>query len=89
MEELFIAQGINGPVTMFKNQLAQLADMTILVRGKLSNAARTTVGALTVIDVHARDVIGKLVDEKVDTKDNFSWTSQLRWVGGWAVSVFE
>ena len=91
MEELFLSQGVNGPVTMFKNQLAQLGDMTILVRGKLSSAARTTVGALTVIDVHARDVIGKLVDEGVDTKDNFSWTSQLRyyWEEGelWAQMV--
>jgi dynein heavy chain, axonemal len=51
----------------------------VLVRGQLSNAARVTVGALTVIDVHARDVIKKLVDDEVDSKDNFSWTSQLRY----------
>ena len=53
--------------------------MTILVRGKLSSAARTTVGALTVIDVHARDVIKKLKDADVDNKDDFGWTSQLRY----------
>lgn len=84
MEELFITEGSNGPTTMYQRQISQLADMTILVRGKLSSAARITVGALTVIDVHARDVIKKLVDEAVDTKDNFSWTSQLRyyWEGG-------
>ena len=91
MEELFLAEGVQGPVTMFERQKAQLADMTILVRGKLSNAARVTVGALTVIDVHARDVIFKLVDEAVETKDNFSWTSQLRyyWEEGelWAQMV--
>jgi dynein heavy chain len=79
MEELFIAQGSKGPQIMFDRQVAQLADMTILVRGKLSSAARVTVGALTVIDVHARDVIRKLVDENVETKDNFGWTSQLRY----------
>lgn len=49
-------------------QLAQLEDMVILVRGKLSNSARTTVGALTVIDVHARDVMIKLAYEKVAEK---------------------
>ena len=53
--------------------------MTVLVRGKLSKAARTTVGALTVIDVHARDVIKKLADANTDNKHDFGWTSQLRY----------
>jgi len=79
MEQLFLQQGVRGPVTMLQQQVAQLADMTVLVRGHLSDAARVTVGALTVIDVHARDVIKKLVDEGVETKDNFGWTSQLRY----------
>ena len=79
METLFRNEGSRGPQIMFENQVAQLADMTILVRGKLSSAARTVVGALTVIDVHARDVIKKLVDEQVESKDNFGWTSQLRY----------
>lgn len=79
MEELFVSNGSKGPAIMFQRQVLQLADMTVVVRGKLSSAARTTVGALTVIDVHARDVIKKLVDEEVSSKDNFSWTSQLRY----------
>jgi dynein heavy chain len=79
MEQLFAAEGIKGPATMFDRQVAQLADMTVLVRGPLSKSARVTVGALTVIDVHAREVIRKLVEENVETKDNFAWTSQLRY----------
>eukprot|EP00606_Chrysophyceae_sp_TOSAG23-5_P000662 GSChrysophyteH2.ASY1.ANO1.84.1 assembled CDS len=62
MEDFFRNDGVNGPKLMLAAQVAQLADMTILVRGKLSNSARTTVGALTVIDVHARDVIKKLAE---------------------------
>lgn len=79
MEQLFLSEGVKGPVIMLQQQVAQLADMTVLVRGHLSSAARVTVGALTVIDVHARDVIKKLVDDHVETKDNFGWTSQLRY----------
>ena len=79
MENLFVSEGAKGPKTMYDTQVAQLADMTILVRGELSKAARNVVGALTVIDVHARDVIKKLVDENVDSPHNFGWTSQLRY----------
>jgi dynein heavy chain len=79
MEELFASDGIKGPVIFLERQILQLVDMTVLVRGKLSSASRTTVGALTVIDVHARDVIIKLIEEQVDTKDNFGWNSQLRY----------
>ncbi|CBJ31041.1 dynein heavy chain [Ectocarpus siliculosus] len=78
-EELLLEQGGEAPQTMLTRQLAQLEDMVILVRGKLSNSARTTVGALTVIDVHARDVMIKLAYEKVSEKSDFSWTSQLRY----------
>jgi len=53
--------------------------MVVLVRGELSSNARTAVGALTVIDVHARDVMRKLVVEGVSQKSDFTWTSQLRY----------
>lgn len=79
MEDLFAKEKGAGPKIMLDKQVAQLADMTKLVRGDLGKHARITVGALTVIDVHARDVIKKLVDYNVDSKDNFMWTSQLRY----------
>ncbi len=35
-------------------------------------------GALTVIDVHARDVVQQLRDENVNNINDFKWIAQLR-----------
>jgi len=78
-EELFLSDGAQGPVKMLERLKLQLADMVILVRGELSKAARNVVGALTVIDVHARDTIDKLAKQGVKEKSEFLWSSQLRY----------
>ncbi|XP_004676628.1 PREDICTED: dynein heavy chain 1, axonemal [Condylura cristata] len=57
----------------------QLNDLVALVRGKLSHMQRMVLSALIVIEVHAKDVVSKLIQENVVSVNDFEWISQLRY----------
>lgn len=83
--EQFINEHGHEGVNMYYEQLcAQLNDMVTLVRGKLTKMARITIGALAVIDVHARDVMQKMYEKGVSNVRDFDWICQMRfaWEGG-------
>ena len=48
------------------------------MRGKLTKLNRIIMSALIVIEVHARDVVTKMLEEKVGNVNDFEWISQLR-----------
>lgn len=79
VEESLKSGGNEGCWNYYRQLVKQLEDMVILIRGKISKAARTTVGALAVIDVHARDVQKKMAEAGVAKITDFDWISQMRY----------
>lgn len=83
VEEVLTLKGNVGCWEYYKQLMKQLEDMVLLIRGNISKAARVTIGALAVIDVHARDVQYKMAQAGVAKVTDFDWISQMRyyWVG--------
>lgn len=48
------------------------------VRQPLSHLQRMNLSGLITIEVHARDIVDKLVEENVNSVLAFEWISQLR-----------
>lgn len=48
-------------------------------RTDLNKLQRRTVNCLIILDVHARDVMQKMIEDKVSSPSDFQWTMQLRY----------
>jgi len=57
----------------------QLQNLIQLVRSQLCKMSLTTLRALIVIDVHARDVVSNMIEKKVSSENDFQWLAQLRY----------
>ena len=71
--------GLAGIAQNFKALQDQLQDTVACVRRRLTKLQSDTLGALIVIDVHAKDIVGKLVDGKIEDIGAFEWISALRY----------
>ena len=74
-----IEQGYENALKEYqKKQINQLNALISLLLGDLSAADRQKIMTICTIDVHSRDVVGKMVQAKVDNVNSFQWQSQLR-----------
>ncbi|KAK6170907.1 hypothetical protein SNE40_019193 [Patella caerulea] len=61
-----------------KKQITQLNALITMLIGKLSSGDRQKIMTICTIDVHARDVVAKMITQKIDSSQAFLWLSQLR-----------
>ena len=62
-----------------RNQQENLKKLAALVRGELSPQERRKIITLITIEVHARDVVARLVQSGAENHLVFDWQSQLRY----------
>ena len=77
--EVAITKGKAAMQSFLEKSNQELNEIIKLVRGELPKMARYTLGALVVIDVHARDVVQNLINEEITSINDFSWLAQLRY----------
>ncbi|XP_075250106.1 dynein beta chain, ciliary-like isoform X2 [Convolutriloba macropyga] len=62
-----------------KKQISQLKSLIdLLLDSKLSHGDREKIMTICTIDVHARDIVGKLIASKIESALSFTWLCQLR-----------
>jgi len=59
-------------------QVNQLSVLISMLLGSLSRGDRQKIMTVCTIDVHSRDVIAKMVAQRVESANAFQWQSQLR-----------
>ncbi|KAJ9460839.1 Dynein beta chain [Diplonema papillatum] len=62
-----------------KQQHTQISGLIQLVLSQLTKNERGMLVHLITIDVHARDVVGWMIEERAENRDTFTWQSQLRY----------
>ncbi|XP_035386791.1 dynein heavy chain 11, axonemal isoform X1 [Electrophorus electricus] len=74
-----LAEGFDTALRDYsRKQIAQLNSLISMLLGELSPGDRRKIMTICTIDVHARDVVSRLIAQKVSSASAFVWHSQLR-----------
>uniref|UniRef100_A0A087YME5 Dynein axonemal heavy chain 17 n=1 Tax=Poecilia formosa TaxID=48698 RepID=A0A087YME5_POEFO len=68
----------NSMKEYYRKQVSQLNALISMLIGQLTPGDRQKVMTICTIDVHARDVVAKMISQKVENSQAFVWLSQLR-----------
>jgi len=79
LEDIESGKNKNAMSEYYDYLLSQIDAMVMLVRGQLPKLHRTMLGALMILDVHARDVVMAMKKKGVSSLTDFEWTRQLRY----------
>ena len=61
-----------------RKQISQLNSLIELLLGEMTLGDRQKIMTICTIDVHSRDVVAKMILQKVESGNAFQWQSQLR-----------
>jgi dynein heavy chain len=64
---------------VLQRQRAHLRELIALINGPLPKNDRKKLITMCTIDVHARDVVARMIETRVENADAFAWQSQLRY----------
>ena len=82
VEDVFAKVKAGDALAMKKELVKQTNDLNDLVRlirsPGLSRVDRAKVNTLIIMDVHARDIVGRFVRDSILDAKEFDWESQLR-----------
>lgn len=73
-EENYLSLEADGELDdWFDSNVSQLDELTLLIRGDLSDLQRRTLVALVTQDVHFRDIVDTMRNEQVEGIMDFRW----------------
>jgi dynein heavy chain len=75
-----LEQGNEAAIKDYSGQLiAGLNTYVEMVLGNLTKDMRTKLKTLITIEVHARDVVGRFIADRIEAAADFAWQSQLKY----------